>query len=122
MAPAAEARARMSCGSIACAGSGVASVTSPTTARTMAISWNQGAWRSMAPSISQADFPPGREMSGRAAAGGAEGLEDRDRVDRRPRHVRETERGDRQQELPPPEASRGAGQVLEIGVVDEPEP
>jgi len=54
----------MSRGSMAWAGSGAARLTSPTTTRMTAISWNQDAWRSMAPSISQGHFPPDREMSG----------------------------------------------------------
>ena len=62
MAPAAEAMARMSWGSIAWAGSGAAREIRPTTTRTMATIWNQGVWRSMLPSICQADFPPAKEM------------------------------------------------------------
>src|SRR6266511_2114649 len=63
MAPAAEAMASMSWGSIACAGAGAASVSSPIMTRTTATSWNQGVWRSMPPSICQALFLSVTEFS-----------------------------------------------------------
>src|SRR5512144_1033357 len=109
MAPAAEAMARMSWGSIAWAGAGAASVTIPTITSTTATSWNQAAWRSMFPSICHRDFPPTKEIAPPALAR----LEDRDRIDRRARHVLETQRRHRHQDLPPVEAGRGPGQLLE---------
>src|SRR5437879_3540675 len=102
MAPAAEARARISWGSIAWAGSGAARVIRPMTTRTMATIWNQGVWRSMVPSICQADFQPAKEMAPRPRAPlPRDDLEHRDRIDRGARHVLETEGGNRHQELTP---------------------
>src|ERR1700704_5419578 len=63
MAPAAEAMASMSWGSIAWAGAGAASVSSPIMTRTTATSWNQGVWRSMPPSICQPPFLSATELS-----------------------------------------------------------
>src|SRR6266851_1361202 len=73
MAPAAEARASMSWGSIACAGAGAASVTSPTTIRTTATSWIQGVWRFMPPSICQPHFLSTRESPAAGPTWGAPG-------------------------------------------------
>src|SRR5215470_19312686 len=108
----------MSCGSIAWAGAGAASVTSPTTTSTTATSWNEGAWRSMSPSIRQGEFPPIRDLS---TWNRVDGLEDGDGIDRRACHVLETERGHGQEELPALEPRGGLSQLLQVGVVDQPE-
>src|SRR4026209_2893929 len=118
IAPAAEARARASCGSKAWAGAGAASVTRPTTISMTATTGTQEACRSMPPSIDQRDFGPAANSAAALRLGA---LEDRDWIDRRARHILQTERRHGQQELPAAPAGCGAGQLLEVGVVDEPE-
>src|SRR6266852_1737026 len=103
MAPAAEARASMSWGSIACAGAGAASVTSPTTIRTTATSWIHGVWRFMPPIICQPHFLSTRESPAAGPTwGGVPGPPRADRIDRGARHALEA--GGAQRILAPPAA------------------